>query len=196
MKLKILNIKQSLPAYTMIELLIVFSIIVLFSVLTIPSYINFNRSQEVKQSALFIKSQLRDAQNRSQSGEKDQTLCTLTGFNADFKLNQNTFSVIGSCNDISDVLTLPSKNVKIVGFFDASSYPGSGCSVINLANDTFRIFFKNLNKGTAFYDWNSVLGSGTDVNYQNIAIKVADTNTNSYFIIISKDGEIYEVKSC
>lgn len=183
-------------AYTLIELLIVFSIVILFSVLTIPSYINFNRNQEVKQSALSIKSQLRDAQNRSTSGEKDQTDCVLSGYSIDFTINQNSFSILGSCSDSATNYTLPSKNVIVSGFYNASSYPSSACSPAVLANNSLRIVYKNLNKGSAFYDWNTALQTGSILDYAKIGIKVSDTTGNSFVIIVSKDGEIYDVKSC
>lgn len=145
--------------FTLIELLVVFSMAVIFAIYTIPSYINFNRSQEVKQSALFLKSQIRKAQNSSLSGEKSTTSCSqsdvLTGFFVELVVNQTSFAYGGRCGDIDfnkTTLKLPSTNTKISGFYDATSLPTPGCSVFTPANGSLRLNYRPVAKGIDFYN--------------------------------------------
>ncbi|MBI3384755.1 type II secretion system protein [Candidatus Gottesmanbacteria bacterium] len=189
--------------FTLIELLVVFSLAVIFAVVTIPSYINFNREQEVKQSALFLKSQIRKAQNSSLSGEKSTTSCTqsdvLTGFFVELAVNQKSFVYGGRCGDIDfnkTTLKLPSSNTKISGFYDATSLPTPPCSAFTPGNGSLRLNYRPVAKGIDFYDWNSAIASGSNLNYGKIAIKISDANANDYFIIISSGGEIYDTASC
>lgn len=198
------KIPKSLKSgFTLIELLVVFSMVVIFAVFTIPSYINFNRTQGVKQSALFLKSQLRKAQNSSLSGEKSTISCTqndiLRGFFVEMAANQNSFIIGGRCgeNDFNKItLKLPSVNSKISGFYDASSLPTPNCNAITASNGSLRLNYRPVAKGIDFYDWNSSLSSGSSLNYGKIAIKISDTNANDYFIIISSGGEIYDAATC
>lgn len=176
---------------------------VIFAVFTIPTYINFNRSQEVKQSALFLKSQIRKAQNSSLSGEKSTTACTsddiLKGFFVELTVNQSLVVYGGRCGEIDfhkTTLKLPFSNTKISGFYDASLLPAAGCSSYAPGNGSLRLNYRPIAKGIDFYDWNSVLGSGSSLNYGKMAIKLSDTNGNDYFIIMSSTGEIYEASSC
>lgn len=189
--------------FTLIELLVVFSMAVIFAVFTIPAYINFNRAQGVKQSALFLKSQLRKAQNSSLSGEKSISSCSqgavLMGFFVELEVNKPTFIYGGRCGEVDfnlDTLKFPSANSKVVGFYDASLLPTPGCGVFNVANGALRLNYRPVAKGIDFYDWNSAFGSGTSLNYGKIGIKVSDANGNDYFIIITSGGEIYDAAAC
>lgn len=174
--------------------------IAVFAVLIIPSYISFNRNQEVKQSGLYLKSVVRDAQNRSQSGEKDSSSCSsaLVGFYSQFTAGSSDFSVGGNCgtNDFDEkTYTLPSKNVTIVSFFNASSYPASACTALSVTN-SLRILYKTISHGVDFYDWNTQLGTGNILAVTKVGISVTDTSGNMYVVIIGNNGEIYDVPSC
>ncbi len=201
MKLKTPNSLK--PGFTLIELLVVFSMAVIFAVFTIPTYINFNRTQEVKQSALFLKSQIRRAQNSSLSGEKSTTSCSpgdvLTGFFIELKKDQNSFIFGGHCgnNDFNKItVQLPSASSSISGFYDASSLPTPNCSAIVPGNGSLRINYLPVGQGIEFYDWNNLSENGIKINYSKIAVKISNDAGNIYFIIISSSGEINEAESC
>lgn len=187
-------------AFTIIEILVVFSLIAIFSVLMIPSYLNFNRNQEVKQAGLFIKNSIRDTQNRSQSGEKELSSCSpLVGFYGQFSTGTNTFTTGGRCatsdfDSLSD--KLPSNKVNVSAFYNASSYPTVACSEITMNNGSLRLMFKTVSHGVDFFDWNSGLGTGTSLPYSKIGIEVSNSGGSKYVIIIGNNGEIYDVADC
>lgn len=182
--------------YTLIELMVVFSLIGIFMILTIPSYINFNRAQEVRQSALFLKSKIRDAQNRSFSGEKSQTSCTeaniLSGFYIYLTLNSSDFATGGRCGSTDFSIEnqqLTSKNAKITAFKDLS---GGSCNPLAISGSSIRINYRPIGKGVDFYDWNTQ----AILSVTKVAAEVADTNGNKYYIIINSTGDINEATSC
>lgn len=61
--------------FTLIELLVVIGITVLLVGGGIAAYNNFNQNQILSQAAATLKMDLRDAQNRALSGEKDCSVC-------------------------------------------------------------------------------------------------------------------------
>lgn len=187
-------------AFTIIEILVVFSLIAIFSVMMIPSYLNFNRNQEVKQAGLFIKSIIRDTQNRSQSGEKELSSCSpLVGFYGQFSAGVNTFLTGGRCASSDfDALSnkLPSNNVNISAFYNASSYPTAACSEIAMNNGSLRLMFKTISHGVDFFDWDSGSDLGTALSYTKIGIEVMNSAGSKYVIIIGNNGEIYDVAGC
>lgn len=69
--------RSSLPAhrrgFTLVELIIVVSLIVAFATLTIPLYAHFQTGQEVGTVAEAIAQGLREAQSRSMAGDGDRT---------------------------------------------------------------------------------------------------------------------------
>lgn len=180
--------------FTIIELLVVFSIITIFSVLTIPAYINFNKAQEVKQGTLFLKSQLRDTQNRSFSGEKIAGCgdSILDGLYVDLTLNQNDFDTGIRCgnNDIvASVQTqkFSSSKISIKGFYQVDS------PCVEIFPTPLRLLYKPIGKGVEFYNWT---GLNTIYNYDKISIEVGNDSGSSYFLTLSKSGEIYESPTC
>lgn len=62
--------RKSCSGFTLIEVLVVVSIITFLFSLGIAYYIQFNRRQIVVQAALNVKNSLRMAQNKASSGEK------------------------------------------------------------------------------------------------------------------------------
>lgn len=181
--------------YTLIELMVVFSLIGLFSVLTIPSYIRFNRTQEVKQAALLLKSKIRDAQNRSFSGEKS-SICTesniLSGFYTELSLNSSSFVTGGTCGPLdfnTNTVSFSSTHPLVLGFYDLSS---GSCSVLSLSGNSLRIKFRAVGRGVDFYDWTTQL----PISISKLGIKVANTDGNTNYLSVSRTGDIYESKSC
>lgn len=69
--------------YTLIELLVIFTIIGILSTVGIASYNGFNQRQTLKQAALNLKNDLRVAQNKAMAGEK-LTCSALNGYQVSF----------------------------------------------------------------------------------------------------------------
>lgn len=183
--------------FTLIELLVVAGIVSLFAALTIPSYISFNRSQEIRQASLNLKNILRDTQNRATSSEKSTTTCTgsdiLQGFYVVITPNSSSTSISGRCGLINFNTTskvFASTSV-IQGFYDASSSP---CSTITPVQGKVTILFKPLGGGVKFYDGD--LDIGTILNISKLALKLTNSTGQTYYIIVESGGDIYEKTSC
>ncbi|OGE08916.1 hypothetical protein A3A60_01005 [Candidatus Curtissbacteria bacterium RIFCSPLOWO2_01_FULL_42_26] len=96
-------------AYTLIELMIVVTVIGLAVGLITTSYLGFERRQRVKNTALEIKNNIRLAQNNAHSGNKGfgPDKCDtekeeiLVGWYASFNKDLQTYSVSGDCKDKS-----------------------------------------------------------------------------------------------
>src|SRR4030043_2323054 len=58
------------PAFTIIELLIVISILAFSVTLVSTSYLGFERRERIKSAALEMKNKIRAAQNKALSGDK------------------------------------------------------------------------------------------------------------------------------
>lgn len=100
-------------AFTLIELLIVVSLMSLFFFFAIAAYNNFNRGQTLSTAVKEFKAVLRDAQNRAMSGEKDTTDCpnVLYGWQVDW--SGNDYSISGLCTDIPTNTTFSTTSYKL-----------------------------------------------------------------------------------
>jgi len=92
----------SLFGFTLIELLVVVSIIAILFGVGIAAYNQFNRRQILTQAAKTLKGDLRLAQSKASSGEKDTSVCgsgptskTLDGWFVTF--TNTTYTLYGSC---------------------------------------------------------------------------------------------------
>lgn len=85
--------------FTFIELILAISISLILLGRGLVKYQDFNRKQQVKQSALDFISVLRQAQNRAITGDKP-TGCAdpFTGFRVAPALNTNQYTVSAVCN--------------------------------------------------------------------------------------------------
>lgn len=88
--------------FTLVELLIVVSILVMVFGLTIASFNSFNRRQRLLQTALNFKSGLRFAQTRAISAEKPASNCTtFVGIHVTFTVSG--YSIQHACTPEGDV---------------------------------------------------------------------------------------------
>lgn len=109
--------------FTIIELMVVVAIMALVFGLGYAQYQNFNRRQILNQAALNLKNDLRDAQNRSLSGEKP-TICgvnILGGYKVkiDTAVN-NLYFISVACPETSEA---PIKSVTLPQNVNFSSRP-------------------------------------------------------------------------
>lgn len=97
--------------FTLIELIIVIAIVVMATGLGLAGYNRFNQKQILTQAALEVRSNLRDAQNRAFTGEKDAT-CTAPLDYWVFKvLSTSSYKIFGHCGTIdfrTKIITLVS----------------------------------------------------------------------------------------
>lgn len=198
--MKLIIPKTSRVGFTLIELLIVIGIIALLATITIPSYISFSRSQELKQSGLNLKNNLRDAQNRALSSEKSATDCgqdsagnTLKGFYATFIPGNTNISIGGICGNISfnPATSSFSQSSTIQGFVD-----GTTCQAV-APSGKLTVFFLPLAGGTQFYDGDSgnIIANSPPLTNSKIAIVLTNTIKN-YYVMISSSGDINEKNTC
>lgn len=83
--------------YTLVELLVVTSIIIVLSSVGLASYLNFNRSQILNQAARKIVQDLRLAQSMAENNQKPPGACqTLNGYN--FSITGDfTYEITADC---------------------------------------------------------------------------------------------------
>lgn len=72
---KLFHFQRSQAGFSLIELLVVVTIILTLTGLGLAGYNNFNQRQILRQAAEGVKNSLRDAQNRALTGEKG-SICT------------------------------------------------------------------------------------------------------------------------
>ncbi len=72
--------------FTLIELLVVIAIMGILVAISIPSLIEFNRRQQLKNGSQELKTVLRFGQNKALASEFDQSLCTQNYAGRTFKL--------------------------------------------------------------------------------------------------------------
>lgn len=83
--------------FTLIELMVVVIVTIILITFGFAKYLNFNKTQTIKQAGLKLKNDLRDAQGKALSGIKT---CSgvLDGYRLDYSLGGNSYSYYSSCS--------------------------------------------------------------------------------------------------
>src|SRR3990167_4917878 len=105
------TIKRLNLGFTIIELLIVISLLGIATTLVSAAYLSFEKRERVKSAALDLKSYLRLAQNKALSGDKGiagspateicDTFSTLVGWFVSINTGSPNYEVVGSCQTTS-----------------------------------------------------------------------------------------------
>jgi len=94
-----MKLPSSVSGFTLVELLVVASLMAVFFSIGVARYNDFNRRQVIEQAGLELKNNLRLAQNKASIGEKDSTVCTdamlLYGWYVSF--DSGSYRIYGNC---------------------------------------------------------------------------------------------------
>ena len=110
--------KKSCSGFTVVELLIILSLIALLFTLGIAQYNRFNRAQSLNRAKDELVSNLRLTQGKAMAGEKPEVCTeTLSGHKLKFTDNQN-YKIVAVCGEEVDIKTdvvLPAGVIKQAG---------------------------------------------------------------------------------
>lgn len=89
---------HKLTGFTLIELLVAMSIIMLVSGFLLANYTRYNKNQQLKQTSLTLKNNLRLAQSKATIGQKPPSGCTeLVGYEVTFVVS--SYDVQAVCTE-------------------------------------------------------------------------------------------------
>lgn len=96
---------KSSAGFTLVELMVTIVVMGIIFGTGIAAYINFNKTQTVKQAGLKLKNDLRSVQGKALSGERiTGVTCTgvLDGYRFDYNTSGTSYSYYSSCSGPSD----------------------------------------------------------------------------------------------
>lgn len=199
--------------YSIIELLIVMSLLGITTTLVSAAYLSFEKRERVKKAALDIKTDLRLAQSKALSGDKGITgtpqTCeasyTLVGWFLRFNPPpSSSYDIVGACQVSPGAETEFSvKNVKFPEGVTLTQiwYDGLADSSLAGANILFRtlereIYAFKLASTPPFLDASGnlrelIVGAGDQ---ESVKLSLSDNNGTTWEITIFTNGEINEKK--
>lgn len=163
-------------AFTLIELLIVVSILAILSAFLIPGFSNYLDTQNIKQAQEQVKSDLRTAQNRALNGVGSAPTVNYWGIrNGGANSSRYYFFTSGQAD-------LTTCNAVGTGLETSMKLPGGAV----IKNDAFCVFF-SFDNGDAVFVGNGISGS----EFQ-ITLGYSDSTGNECFkVILNSGGLIY-----
>lgn len=179
-----------MKGFSLIELIVVFTIVALMLAFVIPGFNNFNRGQILKAAAEDLVASLREAQSSALSGKKASSCTendTLIGYYITFSKDMTGYSIGLRCGinnpvdspHIKDVLFSSSGVVKVKEILPV---PSSGA---------ITIMFQPVNKGVKFINGDSAGLNMLDTD--SLAVDLTN-GLETYGVTISSAGDIYEKK--
>lgn len=215
-QLSIANKRQRRSGFSLIELMIVISLFTITTIVVTTSYISFQGRETLKNGALQLKSDLRYAQNKAQTGDKvsDATTSlsacsstvnppgTLVGWYVVLTPGSSSYTINGDCLTGISEQAFGAKTVSLpTGVtIQAITY---GSALTEAA-----ILFKPLNYSVGFFDhtvidWLTLPNFVDDTGVARLGLSTASLNEivimvhssdGDYEIHVTGNGEINEVK--
>ncbi len=194
--------------FTIIELLIVISILGITATVVTTSYLGYERRERVKSGALEIKNQIRAAQNKALSGDKGfgtdpcPETSELVGWYVTVDESSNTtVEINGDCSDGINETNFFSKTVglpKDVSISDVKYGSNAGLAAANI------LFRPTDNEAKFFNASTPPFLTGDDINEMEllgglpqepvtIALEITGLSTK-YEVVILSTGSVYEKK--
>lgn len=176
--------------FTLLELLVVISIIAILTVVAVPSFNQYSQSQKLNEAANNLQSVLRQAQNNAQAG----TVCnTSSGIKkaTHWRVNLNKVSPGNKYYSMDPICENGSVTAQ------PTNLP-EGVTISNLIfngscnPNTIEVHFGNVNSGVSFFDPDlGCLDNSSTVNANlEITLSLAGTTLNK-IIVVEKGGGIY-----
>lgn len=91
--------------FSLIELLVVLSILAILTTIGLVSFLNYNRAQALTTASRDLRNNLRFAQSKAIVGEKPAGCTTLSGYSLGFIAN-NEYAIYAICNSSLDFKTV------------------------------------------------------------------------------------------
>ena len=173
--------KEWSSGFTLIELVIVFSVLAILSVISVASFVSYSRSQAINNDAKSIITIINQAKSNASSQVKP-SVCSgkvLNGYSVSFILSnpKNVYKLNVVCSNTESVLSTYRLSSAIT--FDTTAVTGTTMD---------KVFFNILNGGIKLTNSNNTLSSGQ--------IKLRGfNNTQCRVINLANDGVI-TAQSC
>ena len=207
------QMQLSKSGFTIIEFLIVLSILAIAGTLVTTSYLSFEKRKRVENAALEVKNQIRFAQNNALSGNKEVSgtlseFCPndseLVGWYVLIKVNSSQLEIIGDCivsgseNKFAKKTVSLARDVKVVEIVYQKD-------ITSDSKDEAYVLFRPLEPDAKFFDENipflSVSGNynltklmGGSVDQGSVTVTLEGESQTRYEVEILPTGEVNERK--
>ena len=205
-----------IKGFTIIELLIVMSLLGIATTLVSAAYLSFEKRERVKSAALDLKSNLRLAQNKALSGDKGiagspateicDTFSTLVGWFVRINTGSPNYEVVGSCQTTSGEVGFSTKTYAYPDGVSLTHINYDGAYPEDFVNTTVNILFRPIEREVYFFNSSSppfLDGTGNIITTGlleapasgqiSLSLKLQGFDT-IYDVNISTSGEINEKK--
>ena len=212
-QLSVVSCCQRRRGFTIIELLVVISLLGITTTLVSAAYLSFERRERVKTAALDLKSNLRFAQNKALTGDKgipgSGEECaygnTLVGWFVRLDTTGSSYEIVGTCQSSPGAETEFFRNtVRLPKGVSLTQISYAGASQPNLSLSGVNILFRPIDRGVySFYPSPTPPFINADGNLNGLIEPVSSQESvrltlngfdTTYEVNIFTSGEINEKK--